>query len=90
MSIRHSLVLAWIWCLLLPALGSAEQPPGQDGEYGYHEPSRDGIGKRYFGREIARIMVMRKAGALLEVFHRLHPHEAVACRSPGLNPARRS
>jgi SAM-dependent methyltransferase len=56
MSIRHSLVLAWIWCLLLPALGSAEQPPGQDGEYSYHEPSRDGIGKRYFGREIARIM----------------------------------
>jgi ubiquinone/menaquinone biosynthesis C-methylase UbiE len=56
MSIRHSLLLAWIWCLLLPALGSAEQPPGQDGEYSYHEPSRDGIGKRYFGREIARIM----------------------------------
>jgi len=53
---RNPLTLIVAWCLLaaLPALATPE--PAADNRYRIHTPSRDGIGKFYFGREISQVM----------------------------------
>jgi len=53
---RHPLTLIVAWCLLaaLPAL--AQPAPAADNRYRIHAPSRAGIGKFYFGREISQVM----------------------------------
>ncbi|WP_295622820.1 class I SAM-dependent methyltransferase [uncultured Lamprocystis sp.] len=53
---RHPLTLIVAWCLLaaLPAL--AQSAPAADNRYTIHAPSRDGIDKFYFGREISQVM----------------------------------
>ncbi|RKT45457.1 class I SAM-dependent methyltransferase [Thiocapsa rosea] len=44
-------------CCLLAALPVLAQPePAADSLYTFHAPSRDGIGKTYFGREISQVM----------------------------------
>jgi len=52
----NPLTLIVAWCLLaaLPALAQPE--PAADNRYTIRAPSRDGIGKFYFGREISQVM----------------------------------
>jgi ubiquinone/menaquinone biosynthesis C-methylase UbiE len=56
MIIRQTFVLLFLGCLLVPEPALTEQPLEQHGHYSYREPSRDGIGKYYFGREISQVM----------------------------------
>jgi len=47
--------------LLLSGVSLAESPPPEQAVYTHATPSRDGIGKYYFGREIAHVMGHRGA-----------------------------
>jgi ubiquinone/menaquinone biosynthesis C-methylase UbiE len=51
-------------CVALEAAGARAESVGAGAEYAFDTPSRDGIGKRYFGREIARVMGHRGAAWL--------------------------
>jgi SAM-dependent methyltransferase len=57
-------VAAVVFGLMLPAYCTAFQPADAAAEYVFDTPSRDGIGKRYFGRAIARVMGHRGAAWL--------------------------
>ncbi|QVL48305.1 MAG: class I SAM-dependent methyltransferase [Thiocapsa sp.] len=43
-------------CLLAAVQAHAQSEPAADSLYTFHTPSRDGIGKTYFGREISQVM----------------------------------
>jgi ubiquinone/menaquinone biosynthesis C-methylase UbiE len=53
---RHPLTLIVAWCLLVALSALAKPEPAADNRYTIHAPSRDGIGKFYFGREISQVM----------------------------------
>jgi SAM-dependent methyltransferase len=55
---------AAVFGLTFPGLCPAFQTAGAGGGYVFDTPSRDGIGKFYFGREIARVMGHRGAAWL--------------------------
>lgn len=57
-------LLIVLLALLTPASGLAEPSAAESGIYSYQTPSRDGIGKLYFGREIAQVMGHRGAAWL--------------------------
>jgi hypothetical protein len=48
-------VAASLLAFSVPGAGLAEIPLDSGGHYSYHEASRDGTGKHYFGREIAHV-----------------------------------
>jgi ubiquinone/menaquinone biosynthesis C-methylase UbiE len=53
-----------VFCLLviqLPGMTMADTAPTVDTSYSFKEPSRDGIGKVYLGREISQVMGHRGA-----------------------------
>jgi ubiquinone/menaquinone biosynthesis C-methylase UbiE len=52
---RSTLILAGL-CLLAAVPALAQSEPAVDSLYSFHAPSRDGIGKTYFGREISQVM----------------------------------
>jgi ubiquinone/menaquinone biosynthesis C-methylase UbiE len=73
-------LLTVLLALLTPALGLAERSVAESGIYSHQSPSRDGIGKVYFGREIPQVMGHRGA-AWLERASRdaeEHPDQVVA------------
>lgn len=55
-------ITGFLWCVFICTCASCQQPVtktvvrANDTTYVYRSPSRDGTGKFYFGREIARIM----------------------------------
>ena len=51
-------------CVLVSAGSLGQQSDPSESHYSFTTPSRDGIGKRYFGREIARVMGHRRAAWL--------------------------
>ena len=56
-SVRRWVVRGLAICLVVAiATGCAEAVATTDGSYGYKSPSSDGIGKVYYGREIAKVM----------------------------------
>jgi ubiquinone/menaquinone biosynthesis C-methylase UbiE len=61
---RWSHILIAALCLLAALPSSAEPASSVDGRYTFHAPSRDGIGKTYFGREISQVMGHRGAAWL--------------------------
>jgi ubiquinone/menaquinone biosynthesis C-methylase UbiE len=56
MSRRRSILLLAGLCLLAAVPAQAKSEPVADSLYTFHTPSRDGIGKFYFGREISQVM----------------------------------
>ncbi|RKT38051.1 class I SAM-dependent methyltransferase [Thiocapsa rosea] len=56
MSRRRSILLLVVLCLLAAVPALAQSEPVTDSLYTFHAPSRDGIGKTYFGREISQVM----------------------------------
>jgi ubiquinone/menaquinone biosynthesis C-methylase UbiE len=56
MSCRKPILLLAGLCLLAAVPAQAESALSGDEIYRFHAPSRDGIGKSYFGREISQIM----------------------------------
>ncbi len=56
MSRRRSILLLAGVCLLAAVPVQAESLLSADDLYTFHAPSRDGIGKTYFGREISQVM----------------------------------
>ncbi|MBK1646886.1 SAM-dependent methyltransferase [Thiocapsa imhoffii] len=64
MSRRRSIFLLTGLCLLAAVPAHAESLLSADDLYTNHTPSRDGIGKTYFGREIAQVMGHQGAGWL--------------------------
>ncbi|UHD15898.1 class I SAM-dependent methyltransferase [Thiocapsa bogorovii] len=56
MSCRRSTILLAGLCLLAVLSAQAESGLSADDLYTVHAPSRDGIGKTYFGREISQVM----------------------------------
>ena len=51
--VARGLALCLVWAI---ATGCAETAATTDGSYSYKNPSSDGIGKVYYGREIANVM----------------------------------
>jgi ubiquinone/menaquinone biosynthesis C-methylase UbiE len=73
-------LLTVLLAFLTLAFGLAQPSVADSGIYRYQSPSRDGIGKLYFGREIAQVMGHRGA-AWLERSSRTveeHPDQVVA------------
>ena len=56
MSCRKSILLLAGLCLLAAVPAQPESVVFADDIYRFHAPSRDGIGKSYFGREISQVM----------------------------------
>jgi ubiquinone/menaquinone biosynthesis C-methylase UbiE len=64
MRIRRIALAAVVLVLSLPATCPAFQPADAGAAYVFDTPTRDGIGKRFFGREIAKVMGHRGAAWL--------------------------
>ena len=57
----HRIIVFTLCAALVSGTSLAQTPHATHGEYTHATPTRDGTGKYYFGREIARVMGHRGA-----------------------------